>query len=65
MSDYGSVPSKFSMDDLRCTGSEQHIQDCPYIDENSENCASDEGAAVYCYHHGDSTTYRSLTSNKH
>merc|ERR1719326_2435436 len=43
---YGTVPSDFSMDDVRCTGSETTLASCPHI--TTENCGSTEGAAIQC-----------------
>jgi len=35
------------MDDLECTGNEQHIQDCHY--ETTDDCGANEGAGVECF----------------
>jgi len=44
---FGSVPSKFAMDNVNCSPSDLRIQDCYYT--TSENCGSTEGAGVSCY----------------
>ena len=44
---FGKVPNLFSIDDLKCTGSETRITDCPH-DSLKENCSEGEGAGVIC-----------------
>ena len=42
----GAVPTNFSYDDVKCTGREDDLDECPHY--NVENCTPDEGAGVYC-----------------
>ena len=44
---YGNVPEIFAMDNVGCSGSEYHIQDCTY--STSDDCGPNEGAGVNCY----------------
>ena len=44
---FGNVPSAdFSMDDVKCTGEEFNILDCPH--KTSHDCKITEGAGVRC-----------------
>ena len=45
-STFGEVPSKFSMDDVKCTGNEKSLLDCRY--KTKDNCGAGEGAGVRC-----------------
>ena len=45
-SEWGTVPSTFAMDEVRCTGNEKALQDCIY--ETQDDCGSHEGAGVHC-----------------
>ena len=43
---FGSVSSTFAMDNVRCTGNEASILDCPHL--LHDDCDSSEGAGVIC-----------------
>lgn len=43
---FGNYPPEFVMDDVRCTGSESDIMQCPH--STTDNCGSNEGAGVRC-----------------
>ena len=43
---YGWVPSAFGMDNVKCSGTESSILDCPHLTES--DCGSAEGAGVVC-----------------
>lgn len=43
---YGTVPSSFSYDDVKCTGTETTLNACPH--SNVHNCFANEGAGVIC-----------------
>ena len=46
-SHFGEVkPPVFSMDEMRCTGDEEHLQDCIY-NNHDDYCDSDDAAGVY------------------
>ena len=45
-SKFGAASSKFILDDVRCTGTEQTLFDCQY--EPTDNCGSYEAAGVIC-----------------
>ena len=46
---FGDVfTSNFAMDDIRCVGDEEHLQDCEY--DSVDNCSPDEGAGVICHY---------------
>ena len=45
-SQFGSVSRTFAMDNVRCTGNEASLQECPHLTE--DNCGSHEGAGVIC-----------------
>ena len=47
-SHFGTVPEDFAMDEVRCSGSEYHLQDCTYT--LSHDCNENEGAGVACFH---------------
>jgi len=48
-SHFGDVfTSNFAMDDIRCCGDEEHLQDCDY--DGVDDCSSGEGAGVICYY---------------
>ena len=48
-STFGSVPSTFAMDNVRCRSRDTVIQDCSHFDERREDCSSYEGAGVNCF----------------
>ena len=43
---FGKVPQDFRMDDLKCTGKEKNVRECPH--KRCDNCGSMEGAGVIC-----------------
>ena len=44
-----SIPSdSFWLDDVRCSGSEYRLSDCPASSWGNENCATSEGAGAVC-----------------
>ena len=45
-SQFGTVPSTFFMDDVRCYGNEASILDCHYV--NGGDCGVNDGAGVIC-----------------
>ena len=47
---FGQAPSggRFVLDNLRCTGSESSVFDCPHPGEWSEDCGASEIAGVRC-----------------
>jgi len=49
-SSYGqvNVPSKIWLDNVKCTGNEETIYECPH-DSGTEDCTHDEDVGVYCY----------------
>ena len=47
---YGNVPENFEMDDVKCIGSEDRIEECPHQD--TDNCGGSEGAGVACTNEG-------------
>ena len=48
-SQFGDVfTSNFAMDDIRCNGDEEHLQDCEY--DSVDNCGPGEGAGVICHY---------------
>ena len=49
-SHFGSVSFDFAMDNVKCTGSEKSLLDCPH--ETQDGFNSDEGAGVICSHTG-------------
>ena len=60
-STFGNVPSKFAMDEVACSSTDQTLQDCSYNDETTEDCGQGEGAGVNCYNYDSSGTYSSWT----
>ena len=46
ISRYLTVPDDFIMDNVRCEGSENNINDCYHLDV--DNCGTSEGAGVTC-----------------
>ena len=44
---FGRVSSDFSLDDVRCVGTERSIADCEHT--TKENCGAAEGAGVQCF----------------
>ena len=44
---FGQTSGVFAMDNVRCSGNENSIQDCPY--ELQDNCGPSEAAGVKCY----------------
>ena len=38
----------FALDDVRCTGTESRIQDCPHRDWYKHNCNKSEAVGVEC-----------------
>ena len=61
-STFGNVPSKFAMDEVACSSTDQTLQDCSYNDETTEDCGQGEGAGVNCYNYDSSGTYSSWTN---
>ena len=47
---YGTAPSgrNFVLDDLRCTGNEDSVFDCPHNGEWKNDCSAKEIAGVQC-----------------
>ena len=45
-SQFGRVSDDFGMDNVKCTGNEASILDCPHTTE--EDCTGDEGLGVIC-----------------
>ena len=47
---YGTAPSgnKFVLDNLKCTGNEESVFDCPHPGEWVENCKKKDIAGVQC-----------------
>ena len=45
-SQFGTVPSTFFLDDVRCQGNEASILDCHY--SSTGNCGVNRGAGVIC-----------------
>ena len=44
---FGNPPNgDFGMDDVKCTGSEADIKDCPHV--TNHNCGPGEAAGAYC-----------------
>jgi len=43
---FGRVSESFAMDDVRCSGDEESLQDCQF--NPSDNCGGEEGAGVIC-----------------
>ena len=43
-----TVADSFWLDDVRCTGSEARLSDCPASTWGSENCGTTEGAGAVC-----------------
>ena len=43
---FGQVSDDFAMDEVRCTGNEASILDCPH--QTSDNCGGSEGLGVIC-----------------
>ena len=41
------TPDTFSMDDVKCTGRERCLSDCPHATQ--DDCTPNEGAGVICY----------------
>ena len=54
-SHFGTVPTFFIMDDVKCSGSERTLQSC--IHSRSHNCGESEGAGVVCSQGEDTHTY--------
>ena len=52
MSHFGTIPSRFAMDNVRCSSHGNTLQECSYSTE--DDCSSTEGAGVRCYHASDS-----------
>ena len=44
---FGRVEDNFIMDDVKCVGTEESLEDCPHSSE--DNCDEKEGAGVICY----------------
>ena len=51
-SHFGDVPDEFSLDDVKCSGREKSIMDCPHV--TNDNCGAKEGAGVVCFNEGES-----------
>ena len=45
-SHWGNVPTDFVMDNVKCNGNENSLQECTYA--TKENCGAREGAGVSC-----------------
>ncbi len=45
-SSFGSVPNRFSYDEVVCNGNESSVQECQHQDH--DDCYPDEGAGVIC-----------------
>ena len=48
-STFGKVNDTFRMDDVKCSGTEESLLDCPHVNITMENCGSSEGAGVTCF----------------
>ena len=48
---FGSVPSIFAMDNVRCKGDESTLLDCPHL--TKDDCGGHEGAGAICSNSGD------------
>ena len=46
-SHFGRVQVNFAMDDLKCSGTERSLNDCPHNPRH--NCGAHEGAGVRCH----------------
>ena len=46
-SHHGSKRDNFIMDDVKCTGTEDTLEDCPH--KSQDDCGPREGAGVICY----------------
>ena len=49
-SHFGRVQVNFAMDDLKCSGTERSLNDCPR--NSRHNCGTNEGAGVRCLDKG-------------
>ena len=49
-SHFGRVQVNFAMDDLKCSGTERNLNDCPHNPRH--NCGTHEGAGVRCHDKG-------------
>ena len=49
-SHFGRVQVNFAMDDLKCSGTERGLNDCPHNPRH--NCGTHEGAGVRCHDKG-------------
>ena len=45
-SHWGSVPADFAMDNVKCNGNENSLQECTY--KTTDDCKASEGAGVSC-----------------
>ena len=43
---FGTVPTLFAFDNVRCNGNETSLNDCPHL--NTDDCSLEEGAGVVC-----------------
>ena len=43
------MPTKSWLDDVHCSGSESHIDDCPHLPWGNHNCDVTEAIAVRCF----------------
>ena len=54
-SKFGNPPNgDFGMDDVKCTGSETDIRDCPHV--TRDDCGTGEAAGAICSNHLGSIT---------
>ena len=51
-STFGKVNDTFRMDNVKCSGTEESLLDCPHVNITRENCGSSEGAGVTCFNNG-------------
>ena len=44
---FGKVSANFTVDEIKCKGTEETLDDCPY--RTIEDCDENEGAGVICH----------------